>query len=171
MSGRRRTASTPARILLKPGPLNPQELGAMRQHTVLGADLLTGCDSAILQLGEQIALTHHERWDGDGYPAGLAGEAIPIAGRIVAVVDSFDAMAHDRPYRAACSVEDALSEIGQCSGTQFDPRVVKAFLHLHYREAPPTGSEARATLQLTSRRAQTPLQKRLLPRLAPPAAR
>jgi PAS domain S-box-containing protein len=161
----------PDRILLKPGPLNAQELAAMRQHTVLGADLLTGCDSAILQLGEQIALTHHERWDGNGYPAGLAAEAIPIAGRIVAVVDSFDAMAHDRPYRAASSVESALSEIARCSGTQFDPHVVKAFLHLHHREAPPTDFEPHTPLQLTSPRAQTPLQKRLLPGLAPSAAR
>jgi PAS domain S-box-containing protein len=161
----------PDRILLKPGPLNPQEFAAMRQHTVLGADLLTGCDSAILQLAEQIALTHHERWDGNGYPAGLAAEAIPIAGRIVAVVDSFDAMAYDRPYRAASSVESALSEIARCSGTQFDPHIVKAFLHLHHREAPPTDLEPHTPLQLTSPRAQTPLQKRLLPGLAPSAAR
>ncbi len=148
----------PDRILLKPGPLNTQEFAAIKQHTVLGADLLAGSDSAILQLGEQIALTHHERWDGNGYPAGLAAEAIPIAGRIVAVVDSFDAMAFDRPYRAACSVEDALSEIARCSGTQFDPQVVKAFLELHHHRAPPTDSEPHTPLQLTSPRAQTPLQ-------------
>jgi putative two-component system response regulator len=73
----------------------------MKQHTILGARLLAGSSSEILQLGEQIASTHHERWDGNGYPAGLAGEEIPIAGRIVAVVDSFDAMTHDRPYRTA----------------------------------------------------------------------
>ena len=161
----------PDRILLKPGPLNPQEFAAIRQHTVLGADLLSGCDSAILQLAEQIALTHHERWDGNGYPAGLAAEAIPIAGRIVAVVDSFDAMAYDRPYRAASSVESALVEIARCSGTQFDPHVVKAFLHLHHRGAAPTAFEPHTPLQLTSPRAQTPPQKRPLPEIAPYAAR
>ena len=149
----------PDRILLKPGPLNPEEFAAIKQHTVLGAELLSGCDSAILQLAEQIALTHHERWDGDGYPAGLAAEAIPIAGRIVAVVDSFDAMTNDRPYRAASSVEDALSEIARCSGTQFDPRVVKAFLHLHHRGA--AANRLRATHLVaadSSPRAQTPRQ-------------
>jgi putative two-component system response regulator len=92
---------------------------------------LPGSDSAILQLGEEIALTHHERWDGHGYPTGLAGEAIPIAGRILAVVDTFDAMAYDRPYRPACSVREALDEIDRCSGDQFDPQIVKAFLRLH----------------------------------------
>jgi PAS domain S-box-containing protein len=157
----------PDRILLKPGPLNPEEFAAMKQHTVLGAGLLTGGDSAILQLAEQIALTHHESWDGNGYPAGLAAEAIPIAGRIVAVVDSFDAMTNDRPYRVASSVKDALSEIARCSGTQFDPHVVKAFLQLHHHGAPPTDSEPHPPLQPTSPRAQIALQKSLLPGLAP----
>jgi PAS domain S-box-containing protein len=133
----------PDRILLKPGPLTPEEFAAIKQHTVLGAALLAGCDSAILQLAEQIALTHHERWDGNGYPAGLAAEAIPIAGRIVAVADSFDAMTNDRPYRVASSVEDALREIARCSGTQFDPDVVKSFLELHHHTAPTTDSEPR----------------------------
>jgi PAS domain S-box-containing protein len=155
----------PDRILLKSGPLNPEEFAVIKQHTVLGAGLLTGCDSPILQLGEQIALTHHERWDGSGYPAGLAAEAIPIAGRIVAVVDSFDAMTNDRPYRIASSVEDALSEIARCSGTQFDPHVVKAFLELHHHGSP------KPMLQLTAPRAQAPLQTRLLPALASSAAR
>jgi putative two-component system response regulator len=136
----------PDRILLKPGPLTPEEFAAIKQHTVLGAALLAGCDSAILQLAEQIALTHHERWDGNGYPAGLAAEAIPIAGRIVAVVDSFDAMTNDRPYRVASSVEDALREIARCSGTQFDPDVVKSFLELHHHVAPTTDSEPRTPI-------------------------
>ncbi len=142
----------PDRILLKPGPLNQEEFAVIKQHTVLGAGLLAGCDSAILRLGEQIALTHHERWDGSGYPAGLAAEAIPIAGRIVAVVDSFDAMTNDRPYRVASSVEDALSEIVRCSGTQFDPHVVKAFLELHHQGAPKTEPEPHTPLQMTSPR-------------------
>jgi PAS domain S-box-containing protein len=161
----------PDRILLKPGPLTHEEFEAIKQHTVFGAGLLTGSDSAILQLGEQIALTHHERWDGSGYPAGLAAEAIPIAGRIVAVVDSFDAMAYDRPYRAAFSVEDALSELDRRSGTQFDPQVVKAFLGLRHHGAPPTHSEPRAPAQLIRPRAQTPLQEHQLPGPGPSGAR
>lgn len=128
----------PDRIILKTGPLTPAEFDKIKQHTVLGAGLLQGSGSPILQLGEQIALTHHERWDGTGYPAGLAGEAIPIAGRIVAVVDAFDAMAYDRPYRAARSVEEALSEIARCSGSQFDPFVVNAFIELHHDHDGPT---------------------------------
>jgi putative two-component system response regulator len=140
----------PDRILLKPGPLTHEEFDAIKQHTVLGAGLLAGSGCAILQLAEQIALTHHERWDGEGYPAGLAGQAIPIAGRIVAVVDSFDAMAYDRPYRVASSVEDALSEIDRRSGTQFDPHVVKAFLGQHHPGAPTADSEPDTPLQLTS---------------------
>ena len=160
----------PDRILLKPGPLTQEEFDAIKQHTVLGAGLLAGSGSAILQLAEQIALTHHERWDGDGYPAGLARGAIPIAGRILAVVDSFDAMAYDRPYRVASSIEDALSEIDRCSGSQFDPHVVKAFLQLHHHGAPTTDSKPHTPMQLRSPRAQTPLQKRLLPELASSAA-
>ena len=129
----------PDQILLKPAQLTPEEVAIMKQHTTLGARLLAGSDGEILQLAEQIALTHHERWDGNGYPAGLAAEAIPIAGRIVAVVDSFDAMTHDRPYRAPSSAAEALAEISRCSGSQFDPRVVKAFLQLHHAasEHPP----------------------------------
>jgi putative two-component system response regulator len=134
----------PDRILLKAGPLTAEEFDAMKQHTVLGAGLLAGSDSAILQLGEQIALAHHERWDGSGYPKGLAGAAIPIVGRILAVVDSFDAMAYDRPYRGASSVEKALSEIARSSGTQFDPQVVKAFLQLHRARQPAKPQEVAA---------------------------
>ena len=160
----------PDRILLKPGQLSQEEYDAIKQHTVIGAGLLAGSGCAILQLAEQIALTHHERWDGDGYPAGLAGGAIPIAGRIVAVVDSFDAMAYDRPYRVASSVADALSEIERHSGTQFDPHVVKAFLGLHHHGARTTDSEPPSPLQLTSPRAQTLLPRRLLPGLASFAA-
>ncbi len=121
----------PDEILLKPGKLTREEFEAMKQHTVMGANLLSGSDSEILQLAERIALTHHERWDGGGYPAKLAGEDIPIAGRIVAVVDSFDAMTNDRPYRRASSVTDALGEIRRCSGSQFDPAVVAVLMELH----------------------------------------
>ena len=114
-------------LLLKPGPLTEEQFEAMQQHTVLGARLLAGSGSAVLQLAEQIALTHHERWDGSGYPAGLAGDAIPIAGRIVAVVDTFDAMTNDRPYQQARTVDEALAEIDRCSGSLFDPEVAAAF--------------------------------------------
>jgi putative two-component system response regulator len=120
----------PDHILLKPAALTPQEFDAMKEHTILGSRLLARSDNDVLQLGEVITLSHHERWDGEGYPAGLAGDAIPIAGRIVAVLDTFDAMTHDRPYRSACSTEDALAEISSASGSQFDPRIAEAFLRL-----------------------------------------
>jgi PAS domain S-box-containing protein len=117
----------PDSILLKPGKLSATEFEAMKQHTVLGSALLAGSDCELLRLAGQIALTHHERWDGSGYPSGLVGDVIPIAGRIVAVVDAVDAMTHDRPYKSASTVEEARSEISRCSGSHFDPRVVRAF--------------------------------------------
>jgi putative two-component system response regulator len=120
----------PDQILLKPAPLTPEEFDVMKEHTILGSRLLARSDSPVLQLGESIALAHHERWDGTGYPAGLAGEAIPMAARIVAVVDAFDAITHDRPYRSACSIDEGMAQISRCSGTQFDPRVAEAFLEL-----------------------------------------
>jgi putative two-component system response regulator len=132
----------PDEILLKPGSLTEDERLTMQQHTVLGSQLLAGSEGEILQLGEEIALTHHERWDGAGYPAGVAGAKIPIAGRIVAVVDAFDAMTHDRPYRAARSIGEAETELSRCSGGQFDPEVVKAFLKLRH---PPEEAETKAT--------------------------
>jgi putative two-component system response regulator len=107
----------------------------MKGHTILGSRLLARSDNEVLQLGESIALTHHERWDGNGYPARLAGEGIPITGRIVGVVDAFDAMTRDRPYRAARSVDHALAEIARYSGTQFDPRVAATFLELQRGQA------------------------------------
>lgn len=121
----------PDQLLLKPGAVTADEFEAMKLHTTLGAQLLAGGSSKVLQLGEQIALTHHERWDGSGYPAGLTGEEIPIAGRIVAVVDTFDAMTNNRPYRPAKSSEQALAEISRCSESLFDPPVAAAFLRLH----------------------------------------
>jgi putative two-component system response regulator len=117
----------PDSILLKPGKLTAIEFEAMKQHTVLGQALLAGSDSELLRLAGQIALTHHEQWNGTGYPSGLAGDAIPIAGRIVAVVDAVDAMTHERPYKSASTVEEARLEIARCSGSHFDPRVVRAF--------------------------------------------
>ena len=117
-------------ILLKSGPLTPEEVDVMRQHTHIGAEILSRGDSPILLIATEIALYHHERWDGRGYCAGLKGEEIPLTARIVAVVDAYDAMTNDRPYRAAQPIGEALAEIEAASGTQFDPRVVDTFLNL-----------------------------------------
>jgi putative two-component system response regulator len=118
----------PDSILLKPDKLTSGEFEEMKTHTTIGARILGDSGHPILSLGREIALTHHERWDGNGYPTGLRAEAIPIAGRIVAVADVFDAITHARPYKDAFPVSYAVAEITQGSGTQFDPRVVEAFL-------------------------------------------
>lgn len=118
----------PDHILLKPGRLTPDEYAIMQQHTVIGAQILAHSDSPFMQTAEHIALNHHERWDGRGYPNGLSGEAIPLVGRIVAVVDLFDALVHERLYKQAWPIEMAIEEIRRVSGTQFDPKVVDAFL-------------------------------------------
>jgi PAS domain S-box-containing protein len=117
-------------ILLKAGKLTPEEFEVMKTHAALGSRLLSSGSSPVLQMAAVIAATHHERWDGDGYPNGLSGETIPLVGRIVAVADVFDALTHDRPYKRAWSVERAIAEIGRGAGGQFDPRVVTAFLAL-----------------------------------------
>ena len=117
-------------ILLKPGRLTDQEFDVMKTHAELGARLLSSGSSPVLQMAAVIAGTHHERWDGRGYPKGLAEEGIPLVGRIVAVADVFDALTHDRPYKPAWTVERAIAEIGAGAGSQFDPRVVTAFLAL-----------------------------------------
>jgi putative nucleotidyltransferase with HDIG domain len=116
----------PDLVLLKPGPLTSAEMESMRRHTELGSEILTGF--RLFRPGANIVRHHHERWDGDGYPDGLAGEAIPIGARVVAVVDAFDAMTSDRPYRRALSRNDALSRIADGAGTQWEPRIVHAFL-------------------------------------------
>src|SRR4051794_24680115 len=117
-------------VLYKRGPLDPEEWIAMQWHTHIGAQLLADSSSPVLQVGEEIALSHHERWDGSGYPFGLSGEEIPRCGRIVAVADVFDALTHDRPYKAAWSEEEAEAHIVGQSGSQFDPTVVEAFREL-----------------------------------------
>jgi putative two-component system response regulator len=119
-------------ILLKPGRLTGDELAVMQTHAAIGAGILGGSQSPLLRLAEQIALTHHERWDGRGYPAGLAAEKIPLAGRIVAVADVFDALAHERPYKPAWPVADAVAEVITQGGRQFDPAVVAAFATLDH---------------------------------------
>lgn len=117
-------------ILQKRGPLLPAEFTAQERHTTIGATILSGSQFPTLRLAETVALTHHEAWDGSGYPQGLAGEQIPLAGRIVAVADVFDALTHARPYKEAWSVEAALTELRQQSGRRFDPRVVSEFIKL-----------------------------------------
>jgi PAS domain S-box-containing protein len=118
----------PDAILGKSGRLTCPEFEQMKTHTTIGAQMLAGSAFALLEMAEEIALTHHERWDGTGYPAGLEGDAIPIAGRIVAVADVFDALTHERPYKEAWSEDDALAEMAAQSGRQFDPQVLDAFL-------------------------------------------
>lgn len=118
----------PDEILRKPGPLTDEEFDAMKEHTLIGADLLSGGASEPVQMAQRIARSHHERWDGEGYPDGLEGEEIPLAARIVAVVDTFDAMTHDRPYRSALSVEEAFEVIEDEAGEQFDPEIAAAAL-------------------------------------------
>ena len=118
----------PDSILCKPGRLTEQEWEIMRQHTVIGAQILGDHPSGLLRLAATIALCHHEKWDGSGYPRGLAGEDIPLEARIVAIADVFDALTSVRPYKWAWSVDDAVELIRSESGGHFDPRVVEAFL-------------------------------------------
>jgi len=118
----------PDGVLQKRGPLTPEEWVVMRRHPTIGASLLEGSDNPVLQLAEVIARTHHERWDGSGYPEGLAGEAIPLVGRIVAVADVFDALTSARPYKPAFPVPRAVRIVRDGAGSHFDPRVVEAFL-------------------------------------------
>jgi CHASE2 domain-containing sensor protein len=120
--------AVPDAILTKPGTLTAEEWVVMRRHTTAGADMLSGSRAPIMRMAEEIALTHHERWDGAGYPQGLAGEAIPLVGRICAVCDVFDALLSRRPYKEPWPLEDALAELRRERGTHFDPVVVDAFL-------------------------------------------
>lgn len=117
----------PDAILNKPGRLTPDEMDVMRTHTAIGAELLSRGDSDLMRLARDIALTHHEKWDGTGYLGHLSGADIPIAGRIVAVADVFDALCSDRPYKRAWTVEEARAEINRQSGSHFDPACVIAF--------------------------------------------
>lgn len=118
----------PDQILLKPGKLNAEEWDIMKTHAQIGADLLAGDDSDLLTMAHDIALTHHEKWDGSGYPNGLEGEAIPLVGRIVALADVFDALTSERPYKRAWPVERAVELIGEESGRHFDPALAQRFL-------------------------------------------
>jgi putative two-component system response regulator len=115
-------------ILGKPGKLTEQEWVEMRRHPVIGSEILAGSDSELLRLGGLIALTHHERWDGSGYPNGLAGPSIPIEGRIVAIADVFDALTSERPYKPAFETDHAVSLMRDERGRHFDPEYLDLFL-------------------------------------------
>jgi HD-GYP domain-containing protein (c-di-GMP phosphodiesterase class II) len=119
--------AVPDSVLLKPSRLTEEEFEVVKTHAVLGARVLAGGASDLLICAEQVARSHHERWDGTGYPDSLAGEAIPLEGRLVHVADVFDVLVHERPYKESWTVEAAAEEIRQGAGTQFDPEVVRAF--------------------------------------------
>ncbi|MFB9995253.1 HD-GYP domain-containing protein [Deinococcus oregonensis] len=121
----------PDAVLFKPGGLTPAEFEIVKTHTVLGADILEAPQHPFLPLAAMVARTHHERWDGSGYPAGLRAEAIPLVGRIVSVVDVYDALRAARPYKEAWTEDAALTYLKAGASTQFDPQIVDAFLDAH----------------------------------------
>ena len=117
----------PDSILLKKGSLSKEEFEVIKTHTIIGAKILDGSNSEILQMAHQIAISHHERWNGQGYPYGLAGEEIPLVGRIVALADVFDALISERPYKKAYSLEESCDIIRKERGQHFDPKIVDVF--------------------------------------------
>jgi putative two-component system response regulator len=120
----------PDQILMKPAILDPAEWKIMKMHTVIGAKILQGSDAEFIKSGESIALSHHEKWDGSGYPNGVKGQEIPIAGRIVAIADVFDALTSKRPYKEPFTIEKSLAIVKEGRGTHFDPDVVDAFFDI-----------------------------------------
>ncbi len=118
----------PDNILLKPGKLGPAEWETMKTHATIGAKILSGHSSPLLDMAQEIAMTHHEKWDGSGYPEGLKGDQIPLVGRIVAVADVFDALTSSRPYKEPWSFEDAIAFMKEQSGKHFDPDIIDVFL-------------------------------------------
>jgi response regulator RpfG family c-di-GMP phosphodiesterase len=144
----------PDRVLQKPGRFDAEEWAIMKTHTTIGASILAGSRSPLVQLAETVARTHHERWDGTGYPAGLEREEIPLAGRIAAICDVFDALVSARRYKEGWTLEDAVAEIRRQRGNHFEPRLVDLFCELApelYAEATteapssePVGTQAQA---------------------------
>ena len=126
----------PDSILLKPGKLTVEEFTEMKRHTLIGANLLAGGLSGVESMAEEIARCHHEKWDGSGYPIGLAGEEIPLPARIVAVADFYDALSYPRPYRPAWPRDQVIAEIELENGRHFDPAVVDAFFQVVRTGAP-----------------------------------
>ncbi len=118
----------PDAVLLKPGKLTADEWEIMKTHTTIGEKMLSGDDSTLLKKAKEIAYTHHEKWDGSGYPNGLKAQEIPLFGRIVAIADVFDALSSERPYKKAWSVDDSANYIKENAGIHFDPRLVETFL-------------------------------------------
>ena len=120
--------AVPDAILLKPGPLTVEERAVMQEHSATGAAMLRGSEMEVLRLGSQIALAHHERWDGTGYPHGIAGQAIPLEARIVSIADVYDALSSERPYKPAWSKDRVVATLVAGRGTQFDPELLDVFL-------------------------------------------
>jgi CHASE2 domain-containing sensor protein len=142
----------PDRVLLKPGKLDDEEWEIMKTHAEIGASMLAGSRSPLVQMAEVIARTHHERWDGTGYPAGIAGEEIPVVGRIVAICDVFDALRSRRPYKEAWPAPAAIAELTAQRGRHFDPALVDLFLEI----APQLDAELHADVA-SDRRDEPPL--------------
>jgi CheY-like chemotaxis protein len=137
----------PDAILLKPGRLSADERAIVETHAEEGHRLLSGSSSSILDLAASIALSHHEKWDGSGYPRGLASEAIPVEGRIVAVADVFDALTSDRVYRKAFSVQEAVAMMLEQRGRHFDPVLLDAFMEVLGRSGPDARAQIKANPQ------------------------
>lgn len=131
--------AVPESILLKPGTLTLEEFDIVQSHTTLGGKLLGGSNSDVFKLAEEIALYHHENFDGTGYTPGLAGEAIPLVARIVSIADVFDALTHERPYKRAWSWEEAVDWISEQAGQKFDPTAVEAFREIQSVRMPSDG--------------------------------
>jgi putative two-component system response regulator len=125
----------PDNILLKAGPLTADEFEIMKTHTVIGSRMLSKGRSELVRFSQRVARSHHEWWDGSGYPDRVSGQAIALEARVVAAADFLDALTHDRPYRPAWAIDDTLAEIQRRSGSHFDPTIAKALLGIDWRSS------------------------------------